>query len=535
MKTCFQDTLNYFNKNKKVLCILLAIIALGIFLRSCNFYGFQRFDEDHVRDALVVQKMDQDKNFMIEGPVAKYTDYHLGPIYYYFTYISYKTFGDNPGNLAYPALIFSILSIPLFYLVLKKFFSEFISLGVTAIYAVSFNSVEFSRFEWNCNLIPFFLLAFIYALLKIIEQKEKPKIIWPVILGIVIGIGVQLHTMIIFIFLPILAVFFAYFLFKKFPLWKSLIIIIAITFFLNIPSLIWDINNKWVNTRAFLEAVYKENVLTLPPHYYLSDIKCYIQGNSYVLSPMNQTSSCEIFKKQPGDSALFHAANLVFMLIFFAGGIALFSFYLKKEKDLAKKYFLLIIGLYLILAFIVFLPMAYSFDKRYFIAAFFLPYVFLGFWLKFFSEKLKLPGIIISAIIIGSLFVSDFILTKRLFVSNPNPFKVENEYAGIDLKKTEEISDYIAELASAYQGKNMYVSTPTYMRGYRIAIKYFVDKKNPDLKINAALKSEPLGKNSILFFVEANNYSHLDFDLDGYSLIDKKFRDWYGVWILEKN
>ena len=71
MKTSLQKISNYFKKNKKSLCLVLAIIALGIFLRSYNFYGFQRFDEDHVRDALVVQKMDQDKNFLIPGPVAK--------------------------------------------------------------------------------------------------------------------------------------------------------------------------------------------------------------------------------------------------------------------------------------------------------------------------------------------------------------------------------------------------------------------------------------------------------------------------------
>ena len=131
---------------KQKIGVLLIIVALGIFLRGYNFRGLQRFDEDEVRDVVIVEQLQQDHNFLIMGPHAGGTIFDLGPAYYYMEYIALIIFGNDPGNLAYPTLLFSVLAIPLLYVFLKKFFTENISLAVTALYGVSFYAIKYARF-----------------------------------------------------------------------------------------------------------------------------------------------------------------------------------------------------------------------------------------------------------------------------------------------------------------------------------------------------------------------------------------------------
>ena len=531
-----KDILKKAVANKKVLLILAFIMLMGIFLRAYRFQEFQRFDEDHVRDAQVIAQMDVDRNFIIMGPIAKYTSYHLGPMYYYFEYITFKLFGDAPGNLAYPSLLFSILSIPLLYVVLKKYFSQNITLTLTAIYSVSFNSIEYARFEWNCNLIPFFALAFIYLVLKMLAEKERPRW-WGVLLtGIVIGIGVQLHTMITFLFFPIIALYFIMMIKKKYPFWKSFLVITLSAVFLNTPAIIWDSQHSWINTQSFMQALIEENVFTKDfPYYLASDLKCYAQGNTYVLSAFNQTSSCEIFNKQSQDSNGFYVANLVLTLLFFSGGIVLLVVALRREESAEKKSFLQLGALYFVLTIIIFLPMVYSFDKRYFIVAFFSPYLFLGLWMKFIMEKLRVVGVMIVVLIFSSLVWSNYSLVNRTFISNPDQFREENEYCGINLLVTDEISKKIMKLAKEHQSQNIYISTPLYMRGYRCVIEYFVHK-NSDITTNSLTKSErnQLEKDAILFFVQPKDAPDPGLKVQDYIVLKESHGETYDILMLKK-
>ncbi len=149
----FLDRLKNFKRWELVL--ILFIIAGGIFFRAYNFSSWARFNDDQIRDALVVDRMVSGEEFPIFGPKAGGTHFNLGPAFYYLEYFSALIFGNTPQSLAYPVLLFSILSIPLFYLIFKKIFNQNISLALTAVFASSFFIIKYSRFAWNMNLIPF--------------------------------------------------------------------------------------------------------------------------------------------------------------------------------------------------------------------------------------------------------------------------------------------------------------------------------------------------------------------------------------------
>jgi 4-amino-4-deoxy-L-arabinose transferase-like glycosyltransferase len=174
--------------------VLALLIFLVIFLRTYHFHDWLLFGDDQARDAYVTNDVITGKSALpLAGPFMSYSgnsnhseedSFHLGPIYYYFQIISAKIFGSSPDKLAYPDLFFAILSIPLFYLFSRISFSKNISLGLTGLYAVSAYFIEYSRFAWNTNLIPFFVLLLLVSLYKFLEKNEKTGWIWVLSLGV---------------------------------------------------------------------------------------------------------------------------------------------------------------------------------------------------------------------------------------------------------------------------------------------------------------------------------------------------------------
>ena len=522
---------------KNVAIILTLIVSVGFFLRAYKFHEFQRFDEDHVRDMRVIEQLDADKNFLIMGPVAKYTEYHLGPIYYYFEYVSYTLFGPEPGNLAYPSLLFSALSIPLLYVVLRRYFAKGISLALVGVYSVSLNSIEYARFEWNCNLIPFFVLAFFYLMLKFLSSSGPMRLRWLVAQGVVIGVGVHLHTFMIFLLLP-MAFWYWYGAIskRKTHTWKHLGIVCMVVVALNMPSFIWDSQRGWSNTRSFVKAVIEENIFNRQlPHRFLADTKCYIQGNSYVISTFNQNSSCELFDKQNKESYGEYLLNIAFASLLTVGGLLLLHREFRRNRNPQKREFLKMFAIYVGLTFFMFLPMADLFDKRYFIIAFLCPFVLLGFWLAFLLEKCKSIGLALAVGLVGALMVTNYLFVHRMFIANPNQYIEENEYCGINLLVAEEISARIMELSEGTGIGNAYLSTPLYMRGYRCVIEYFVHKQSA-LRLTSVTKSERslLESGAMIVYVQRKNDPDAGMNRDDYVPVEEAHGTTYDIYLLKK-
>ena len=519
-------------KEKITVVILLVIVTLGIFLRSYHFNDLQRFDQDQARDVVVVDQMAKDHNLLIMGPYAGGTKFDLGPGYYYLEYATILIFGNDPASFAYSTLFFSILAIPLLFIILRKYFSDYISLSLTAVYAVSFYAVKYARFAWNPNPLPFFVLAFLWLLLKIIEDKnKKPKIIWSIFLGIVVGIGIQLHTIIILLFLPALAVFFAFYLYRKYPLRQSLMIVVLVIAFLNIPQFIHEYRTNGENTQAFIQGVIlRTNYPATFEQYAVKNVECYTQGSSYMLSSKNDDSKCTLFDKNDSDS-IHYFSNLILTLALFLGGIFLMFFYLKKEKDPRKREFLALSAFYIVLSFLVFLAFAYGVDIRYFIVVFFLPFFLLGFWLKFLTEKFKLVGIIFSSLLIIFLLAINIIPVKKTYFSGLNPnYAGGGNFGGLDLKDAKLIAQFIWTASARLQVKNIYLDGS--QTKYFKTMKYFLSQKSD---FNATRKKDDLPSGAIIFSIlddPKQNKTYNDNLI--YTRLDFVRIDGYDVFMLQK-
>src|SRR4030043_2138603 len=158
--------------------ILAAIVLAAAAIRLWHFNDWLHFGMDQARDANLVSEAAQvgPSHLPLLGPRAGGTFVRLGPVFYYFQYVSAKIFHSvSPPVFAYPDLLFSVLTTPLFFLFLRHFFSKTTALLVAALYAFNFVMIQFSRFAWNPNSVPFWTLLTFFALLKSVDEKIKKK------------------------------------------------------------------------------------------------------------------------------------------------------------------------------------------------------------------------------------------------------------------------------------------------------------------------------------------------------------------------
>ncbi len=195
-------------KKDKYLWGVLVIMLLAIFVRGWMFSDLLTFKMDQARDIKLVEEaykvgggkmtLEGLGELPLLGPRAAKTYLRLGPISYYFEYVALLIFGDKPWAMAMPDFIFSILTIPLFYYFLRQAFGKKISLLTTMLFAASFFLVQYGRFAWNPNSIPFWSLVYFLGLYKLVEcQMSNVKCYksgkWLLVVAMGYGVASQLH------------------------------------------------------------------------------------------------------------------------------------------------------------------------------------------------------------------------------------------------------------------------------------------------------------------------------------------------------
>jgi 4-amino-4-deoxy-L-arabinose transferase-like glycosyltransferase len=498
-----------------IIILFSGIVLAGIFFRTYSFHDWLRFNADQSRDAEVVsQVVDGNTPIPLLGPKAGGTVFRLGPAFYHFQIISAKIFGNFPDKMAYPDLFTSILSIPLIFIFLRKNFGNKISLGLTALFAISFYAIKYSRFAWNPNSIPFWTMLFLYSLSAAVIIKEKKKFLWPILAGISFGIAVQLHTLLLVI-LPILTLGVAsFFIWKNKKLWKNFVLIFLIAIFLNVPQIVSENQNKWENTKAFFQGMnIKEDKNSSLLSNIATDTKCFVKGNQYIISSLSDSDDCKIYNSKNKWTLLY----AIFGTIFFVGGIMLFVLNFKKEKDQERKYFLGIILSYVVLSFFVMIPVANEISMRFFLMVIFMPFLLLGFWVKFLLEKYGKRGIYIGSSILAILALFNLITIKNEFIAFTNhTTKPGGSFENADLKEVELISQYI--ISNTNGTKTAFIGgNKQYLFKFEKSIGYFTEKAGIQL---APEKKSETGSNIFRIVATSKNQNILEKSAEEFIALD---------------
>lgn len=405
---------------KRELFFLGVILGVGIFLRTYHFHDWLEFRGDQVRDAYLVSDVVAGRtSWPLLGPflssgVTEEEAFHVGPIYYYFQIISAKLFGDSPDVLAYPDVLFAILSIPLLYLFLRSYFGKGLSLGLAGLYAISTYIIHYSRYAWSCNPIPFFALLLLLSAFRISERNEKTPWMWMISLGVAWGVGFQLHAITMVVFSILVFLLFLVSIRGSRPMWSGWALVVAVFIMLNLGQIIYEAQTGGANTKALLgfsSSKKHTDIATL----IRNDIDCHIEANFLYLSSFGASfdrTNCghdfsALITEGPSKpvknlNGAINRAVLFVSPLFSIVGYFLFAYYWKREIDEKKGRFLRLVGVYVGLAFLVMLPLSSGKfdDLRYFSFVFFAPFVLLGFLAEFLFEKLprKYAGIAVASI-----------------------------------------------------------------------------------------------------------------------------------------
>ena len=481
---------NLTKKDLNLIYIFLAILAIGIFLRTYNHHDWLRFNADQGRDAEVVSAVvDGASSWPILGPKAGGTEFKLGGAFYYFEIVAAKVFGNYPDKMAYPDLITGILCIPLLFFFLRKYFDKNVSLALVAIFAVSNYAIRYARFAWNPNSTPFWTILALYAMSEVLSDKNKHKYLWAIVCGIAIGVGVQLHTTLL-LFLPITAIIvFGYLAIKNIKILKYFLVILAVSLFLNVPQLLGEYQTGGKNIQAFFGGIKTKQQAE---HSIFGNVLhgsgCWVQGNLDIISGYEISDKCSFtIGNNAGDTLMF-----ILAAIFVIGGTILAYKYARKEKDEDRKMFLLVVSIFTSVSFVIFIKLAYELSVRFYLILIFLPFLMLGFWIKFLQEKFKKEFLYVLLIPVIVLVASNLYFVQTYFAGLAAYGKDDGGDIAITiLGETETFANFITANSNGAKQIEIGGDEKILFKAYK-SIRYLAAKNNIDLlQLN---KKPPLSK-----------------------------------------
>ena len=388
--------------NNYALLVLTAIVGVSIFVRTYHFDDWLYFKMDQSRDAILMS------NAVENGPQylpllgaragavkLKHGFLRLGPIFYYFQYLSGVIFhSTQPYVYAYPDLLFSILAIPLLYLLVRLYFSKRNALLVTAMYAFSFIIIQYSRFAWNPNSLQFFQLVSFYGLLRFLNEPiEKRKKWWMAMWATGMTIGSQLHFFGFFSLVGISGLLFIF----HFELWKKEhiqaclhkdalkkiaiyagIAVLVFSFFYA-PVFISESMRGGQNSKNFIEALGSKPVAKP-----LSDklVKTVTENiKYYCLVTTSQCYGSSMKNELPALS--------VTALILLAGAFLAIRSLRDKTRSVVARDFLFLLIAWVAVFTILTVPVSFQLRPRFFIVVFAIPFIFVGLIAEYLDSRLK--------------------------------------------------------------------------------------------------------------------------------------------------
>jgi len=411
--------------------------------------------------------------------------FHIGPAYYYMQIASARIFGSELENLAYPDLLFSILSIPLLYFFLKKYFSASLSLVLAGLYATSFYSLNSSHSAWNPHLIPFFAILFLLAVYEFVSAGSKTRWTWVALLGIALGIGIQLHAIMLVLMPLFLFLIFIYLPWKDRGAWKKCLAVALVAIVLNSPQIISELRTDFSNTKVFFKSAQRTKEKSRLVDKVAKNIDCHFQANGHIISGAGE-SNCQflfanLFEQKKPEGYLREISNpLTAVKVMAAFMFSFFGYFLVvrnyREADRRKKIFISIVSLYILLAFLIMIPVVEE-PLRYFIHLFFVPYIFLGLMIRQLSKKYSVNPSLLTAVSVAALAVlniySIYPTIKELSLG------ARSSQNAIVLGEMEKIADYI--IAESDPEKTAYFNSAKKCANFYRPLAYVAERRGFDL------------------------------------------------------
>ncbi len=231
---------------------MLVLLLVGIFLRVFHLGGWLQFGGDEARDVEVIQTAWKSWSPIWLGPSSSIGNFSLGPFFYYLLAPAVILSNFHPVAGAWVVVGFGILTLPLIYLMGRRLWDETAGFIAMGLYAVSGLIVAYTRWSWNPNLLPFFLLLFLLALWVVVHGRDARARQWALITAAVaFGIGIQLHASTLFT-LPIIALGFLLWERPRNIPWLWWAYAAVMILILHAPLIVFELRHGFENTQGLL-------------------------------------------------------------------------------------------------------------------------------------------------------------------------------------------------------------------------------------------------------------------------------------------
>ncbi len=491
---------------------LALIIALGFFLRSYHFTDWLHFELDQARDARVIDAAIEGGpgELPLLGPKAGGTFLRLGPAFYYLQYLGALVFGPSPAGMAAVVFITSVASIAVFFFLARRLFPDWLALFLTLGFSASEYFVMYGRFAWNPNMLPFFILLGMYALLRSVGGGERNPGRWFLVSVLAFGIGTQLHFL-AFLAIPAFVGLFLIFRRPRFRLrtWGTAMAIVAALYF---PMFLNELATSGANTREFFGAITEKS--TKEEHVFLE--KIIRNGTEHVLAGLviltgfeggalpkvETTEGFSIVCQGKCDAGKPYGLAMASLLTLSVIAYFLLVF---REKERRKRDVLIAGGLWFVITFILFTPLAYGMAPRFFLlsgAFFFMLIGCLGLVLTRMFARFGFGHTLAAGLILVLVTLNISSLQLRFDelsraatepIDSP-PDRILKERIRVTLEQQNEIIDFLA-------GKSAERGYPVYMFSepqHRRALKYLLERRGVE---NAVLGYDGIYRQGVYYLV----------------------------------
>jgi 4-amino-4-deoxy-L-arabinose transferase-like glycosyltransferase len=238
--------------------LVIALILFGCFLRLYRLNDTIHFQGDQGRDAILVKRMLTEGNLPFIGPVTSVGNLYLGPFYYYFMAPWLALTYPSPVGPVIGVALANCASLVLLYALTRRLFNQEAAVFSLALFAVMVPAITHSRFSWNPNIMPLFMLSIAYALS---QSHNKP--IYIALAWLLFGLIIQLHYMALVVGGVIAG--FTLFLYVRHPQLRRQImawsLVGGLLFGLTlIPQIAFDLKNRGILSQGFLRFFTGEEI-----------------------------------------------------------------------------------------------------------------------------------------------------------------------------------------------------------------------------------------------------------------------------------
>lgn len=219
--------------------MLFAFVMRTMWLNHTLFFGWEQG-----RDFIKLNEIAHG-DLILVGPKTDINGVFHGALSYYIPLVPFLVFAGSPYYVLLSYIVLHVVSFVFLYLSAARLFSKKVGILSVFLYSISYSAIIYSQWLSNPNLVPAFVIFYLYFL---IMSEEKPYFL--IVAALVWGVVFHLLVVVAISLVPA-TIFFLYL--KRIRITKQLALcVVLVVVAILSPYMLFEYKNRFIMTRSFL-------------------------------------------------------------------------------------------------------------------------------------------------------------------------------------------------------------------------------------------------------------------------------------------